>query len=347
MFSTSTMASSTSSPIATAIPPRVITLIDSSVPVITPMSLNVRTVIASDSGMALREMNVVRTFIRNRNSTISTRTAPTTSASPTLYTPRSMNSRSSYRLVSNTTSAGSDGSTSANAPLTRSVRSRVSVCGCLVTVMATPGCPLMLASPRFTCAPSATRATSLSNTARSGGLPGSGFGGGLTTISFKSASTRSGRGPSRPITRIGFSSPPSSANPPVKFTLFARSAASTSWSVTLYFWSAGGSTSTWYCLRPPPIMITCATPDTFSRRGRTTQSARVRSASARLASDGNTKSRDCPPTVARTRRSPSGVGSSHRAPATATGSHAAGLFRSVTFQANRSGGPSGFGTRSA
>ncbi len=37
IFSTSTMASSTSSPIATAIPPNVITLIDNSVPVITPI----------------------------------------------------------------------------------------------------------------------------------------------------------------------------------------------------------------------------------------------------------------------------------------------------------------------
>ena len=39
MFSTSTMASSTSSPIATAMPPSVMTLIDSSVPVSQPIEL--------------------------------------------------------------------------------------------------------------------------------------------------------------------------------------------------------------------------------------------------------------------------------------------------------------------
>ena len=140
-----------------------------SVPVTAPMSLKTITVTTSDSGMAASEMNVVRTLSRNRNRTIRTSTAPTTNASPTLYTPRSMNSRSSYSPVSSTTSAGSDGSTSANAAFTRSVSSRVSVRGCLVTVMATPGCPLMLESPRLTCAPSTTFATSLSSTARPSG----------------------------------------------------------------------------------------------------------------------------------------------------------------------------------
>ena len=139
MFSTSTIASSTSSPIATAIPPRVITLIDSSVPVTRPTNLNTSTVSASDSGMAVREMNVVRRFSRNRNRMINTRTAPTTSASPTLNTPRSMKSRSWYRSVSTSTSGGSVFSTSTSAAFTRSVRSRVSTCGCLVIVRATAG----------------------------------------------------------------------------------------------------------------------------------------------------------------------------------------------------------------
>ena len=94
IFSTSTIASSTSSPMATAMPPSVITLMLSSVPVSQPMSLNTTEVMTSDNGMAVSEMNVVRTFSRNRNRTISTSTAPMTSASPTLYTPRSMNPRS-------------------------------------------------------------------------------------------------------------------------------------------------------------------------------------------------------------------------------------------------------------
>ena len=164
------------------------------------------------------------------------------------------------------------------------------------------------------------------------------------------------------MTRIGFSIPPRSANPPVKFTLFALSAASTSRSVTsLCSWRAVGSTSTWYCLRPPPIVMTWATPDAFNRRGLTTQSARVRSDSARFASDGNTRSRTRPSITARTRWSPAAGPSalptgpavstaataSHFDSPTGTGSHAAGFHRSVTFQANSAGGPPPFGTRSA
>jgi hypothetical protein len=47
------MASSTSSPIATAIPPMVITLIDSSVRVSAPTNRNTRVVMTSDGGMAV------------------------------------------------------------------------------------------------------------------------------------------------------------------------------------------------------------------------------------------------------------------------------------------------------
>ena len=84
MFSSTTIASSTSSPIATASPPRVITLIESSVPVSCPIRRNTTIVITSESGMAVRVMNVVRKLSRNRNSTTTTRAAPMANASPTL-----------------------------------------------------------------------------------------------------------------------------------------------------------------------------------------------------------------------------------------------------------------------
>ena len=115
MFSTSTIASSTSSPIATAIPPRVITLIERVVPVSIPASRKTSVVITSESGIAVSVMNVVRRLSRNRNSTITTSTAPITSASPTLKMPRSIKlaSRNSSELT--TTSAGSEASTSRKA----------------------------------------------------------------------------------------------------------------------------------------------------------------------------------------------------------------------------------------
>ncbi len=228
MFSTSTIASSTSSPIATAIPPSVITLIDSSTPLTSPTSLKTTTVRASESGIALSEMNVVRTFSRNRNRMTSTSSAPTTSASPTLYTPRSMKSRIWYRSVSTITSGGSEASTSRNPSLTASVSARVSTCGCFEMVSATAVYPLMVESPRLIWAPSVTRATSFRSTDRPSVLPASYLSGAFTVISRRSETTCSGAGPSRPITRIGVSVPPSTEYPPVWFTLFARSAASTS-----------------------------------------------------------------------------------------------------------------------
>ena len=78
MFSTSTIASSTSSPIATASPPSVIVLID------IPSHLNTSPVITIDSGMAVSVMKVVRKLSRKRNSTITTSTPPSRRASTTL-----------------------------------------------------------------------------------------------------------------------------------------------------------------------------------------------------------------------------------------------------------------------
>ena len=149
MFSTSTIASSTNSPMATAIPPRVMTLIDSSLPLRIPTRRKTSVVNTSDSGMAVSVMNVVRKFSRNRNKTMMTSTAPITSASATLKIPRSMKFFNRNSSLLTMMSAGSDASTSANAAATSSVSFRVSTCGCLTVVNTIPGRPLTLPSPRF------------------------------------------------------------------------------------------------------------------------------------------------------------------------------------------------------
>ncbi len=78
MFSTSTTASSTNSPIAIANPSRVMTLIDC------PRSLNTTTVTASESGIAISEISVVRAFSKKTNKIRATMIAPSRKASTTL-----------------------------------------------------------------------------------------------------------------------------------------------------------------------------------------------------------------------------------------------------------------------
>ena len=85
MFSTSTMASSTSSPMATASPPSVIVFIDK------PNQWNTSPVIKMESGMAVSVMKVVRKFIRKRNRMMTTRIPPSLRASMTFSIARSMN----------------------------------------------------------------------------------------------------------------------------------------------------------------------------------------------------------------------------------------------------------------
>ena len=69
-FSTSTMASSTSEPMAMAIPPRLMVLI------VSPMKCRVRMDTSSESGRVTSEIIVVRTLARNRNKTMTTKIPP-------------------------------------------------------------------------------------------------------------------------------------------------------------------------------------------------------------------------------------------------------------------------------
>ena len=69
-FSTSTMASSTSEPMAMAIPPKLMVLI------VSPMKCRVRMDTSSESGRVTSEIIVVRTLARNRNKTMTTKIPP-------------------------------------------------------------------------------------------------------------------------------------------------------------------------------------------------------------------------------------------------------------------------------
>ena len=69
-FSTSTIASSTSEPIAIAMPPRLMVFI------VSPMAWSVSIVTTSDRGMVTRDITVVLTFMRKRNSTMMTKNPP-------------------------------------------------------------------------------------------------------------------------------------------------------------------------------------------------------------------------------------------------------------------------------
>ena len=74
-FSTSTMASSTSDPMAIAMPPRLMVLM------VYPIRLRTSTDIITDKGRGNQEISVVRIFIRKKNSTTITNSAPSSSDS--------------------------------------------------------------------------------------------------------------------------------------------------------------------------------------------------------------------------------------------------------------------------
>ena len=136
MFSTSTTASSTSSPIAMARPPSVITLIDC------PSSWNTSAVTASESGIATSEITVVRADSRKANSTTATMMAPSRSASATLPMEAWMKSdcRNSTRGAARP--SGRPGLSAASAASIWRVSCTVSAAGCFCTLTTTAGRPL-------------------------------------------------------------------------------------------------------------------------------------------------------------------------------------------------------------
>ena len=133
--------------------------------------------------------------------------------------------------------------------------------------------------------------------------------------------------------------------PAARVDVVRRRAASTSVSDSPKSCSAKGSTSTWYCLRPPPTVRTWATPGIFCNRGRTTQSASVRSDELPL--ELRREDEGDRPAIDRAHgptRRPVGSDSSD---ATGTGPHDFGSRRSATLQTANRGGPLVLRTRSA
>ena len=137
MFSTPTTASSTSSPMAMARPPSVITLID------WPSHWNTSAVTASDSGIAVSEISVVRSDSRKANSTIATMIAPSRSASATLPIEALMKSAWRNSTFGSARPWGRPCFSSAERGLDlRRVSLTVSAAGCFCTLSTTAGRPL-------------------------------------------------------------------------------------------------------------------------------------------------------------------------------------------------------------
>ena len=188
-FSTSTMASSTNSPIATARPPSVMVLMPR------PNHWKTMNVTKSDRGIAVSVMKVVRKLRRKRNSTIETIRLPSRRASSTLAIARSM--KFACRKMSSwseTPSGSVDWRDLSSFSMAR-VSWTVSTLGCFETASRTAGWPLTPASPRFTNGPAA-RISAMSRR-RMLAPPGAVF----TTVLPRSS------GPStRAMLRISFSS---------------------------------------------------------------------------------------------------------------------------------------------
>ena len=140
-FSTSTMASSTSEPMAMAIPPRLMVLM------VSPMKCKVSMETSSERGSVTSEMTVVRTLARNRNKTMTTKMPPSKSDFFTLLMELSMKRLWRKMSVDTFTSGGRFFCRSFSEASSLSVSSNVLVEGCLVTVISTAGFPLSEAVP--------------------------------------------------------------------------------------------------------------------------------------------------------------------------------------------------------
>ena len=164
----STMESSTRSPMATAIPPSVIVLIE------IPNQRKISTVSRIEIGMAVSELMLVRKFHMKMNSTTTTQIAPSRMASTTFSTAASMKSACLKIRCSMTIPSGkSSCSSPSTVPICRS-SFRVSALGCFWTARMTADPPSILSpsrtntlpSPRLTGPPNRTSATSFNSTAR-------------------------------------------------------------------------------------------------------------------------------------------------------------------------------------
>jgi len=279
MFSTSMIASSTTSPIAMARPPSV------SVFSVMPIRCNTPTATSSDSGIAVSELNAVRRLNRKANSTTATSAAPSSSEWSMLRIEASMKFAGRKMRSCNTTpSAAIAGFISASAFSSPSVTSSVLAPYWLETISTTPGSPSIAASPTFGSGPSWTRATSFIRTVTP-----------LWCASITSPSSAAVSDcPSAWSTMrcVSFSTKPAPRNP-VEARAAARTSPIESWNAA----SLSATTRICNCRTSPPNTTALDTPGTPSSRGRSVQSANVRrsicerlsevspTASTRLAAD--------------------------------------------------------------
>jgi len=142
-FSTSTMASSTNEPMAMARPPRLMVLM------VSPKAWSTRIAISMESGKAMSEIRVVRAFIRKKNSTITTKMAPSNKDFWMLLMELLMKRDCRKMSVEMRTSAGRVFCSSCMEASSLSVSSSVLVFGCLVTVTSTAGLPFSEARPNL------------------------------------------------------------------------------------------------------------------------------------------------------------------------------------------------------
>ena len=254
MFSTSTTASSTSSPMAMARPPSVMVLMER------PIRWKTMAVTRIETGMAVSEIAVVRTFSRKAKSTMATTATASSNTFFTLLMEVSMKFAWRKRRLSALMPSGRVAVISANAASTCRVRRTVSTPGCFSTETMTAELPWKPASPRLTRAPKPTSAICSKAT----GWP-------FTVATARPL--RSSRDRVRPMLRMRNSRLYWSVKPPPVLAPNCASAASSCSKETPSARIAAGLGETRYCRTSPPMGITCATPGIVRRRGLMVKSA--------------------------------------------------------------------------
>ncbi len=229
-----------------AMPPRLIVLI------VTPMPRNMITDMMIDSGSATSDTKVVRRFIRKKNRTIITISAPSSSEACRLLMELAMNSDCRKMSAETVTSGGRVLRSSSIWRSSSPVRLIVPVPGCLVMVSITDSRPLTEAVPmRGRLPPNFTVATSPTRRLRP------------CPEGSAMAATSSGEAVlTAPLTR--YSLPWAYITLPAAFSLLPSRASSTSARVTPWNFIFSGERHICISLSSPPITDTCATPGVAS-----------------------------------------------------------------------------------
>ncbi len=258
MFSTSMIASSTTSPIAITSP--AITMVFK----VAPIAVSTRVAAISDSGIAVRLITAVRQSKRKVTRIRITRAQPTSIASPRFSSDRSMNP-AGRKIVGSTSTPLRPGLRASRAFSTSLVTCRVLPVGCFSTISKRPSPSLITASPIGGGKPTLISATS----PRRRGAPLRN-----ATVIFARSSGSSIAALWRTAIRwLGMST-----NPPPATVAASVTALTMVSSVTPLRRSRPGSTSTWYWRSRWPQIATFATPGIAISRGRIVHFAsRVRS----------------------------------------------------------------------